>query len=95
MWDSLSPQGSSLELAIAAWSTAAAAFAVLTLFAYTLGLRVATIRHERRRRDLVARWRTIFAAAAFSGDDARRCRLPPYARRLFHSSSRSVSSLRA
>ena len=43
MWDSLSPQGSSLELAIAAWSTAAAGFAVLTLFAYTLGMRLSLI----------------------------------------------------
>ena len=74
------PPGSDLTVAIAAWSTLAAASMAVVLFAYTLALRRRTIVSVARRRAVVARWRKIFAAATLSATEARACRLPRYAR---------------
>lgn len=48
---------------IALWSTAAVVVTTVVLFIYTVGLRVATISGERRRRSFLRRWREIFAAS--------------------------------
>jgi HEAT repeat protein len=78
MWASLSPQGSELAVAIAAWSTAAAGAMAVLLFLYTLVLRRRTIVGVARREAVVVRWRGIFAAATLSRTEARGGTLPRY-----------------
>ncbi|HKL62077.1 MAG TPA: HEAT repeat domain-containing protein [Woeseiaceae bacterium] len=64
------------QVRAALWSTLAAGLATAVLFAYTLGLRFATVIGARRRRHLVARWRGIFATAVLSRADAEGELLP-------------------
>ncbi|MDX1500549.1 MAG: HEAT repeat domain-containing protein [Woeseiaceae bacterium] len=61
---------------IAVWSIAAVLVATIVLFAYTLGLRFATITSHRRRTSLVLRWRDVFASAVLSARNAAKVALP-------------------
>ena len=61
---------------IALWSIAAVLVATVTLLVYTIGLRVATVSAERRRRAFVNRWRDVFALSVMSADAARETPLP-------------------
>lgn len=64
----------------AVWSTVACLAATVVLFAYTVVLRVANVIGSRRRADLVARWRSVIAAAALSPEDAETMPLPYFSR---------------
>jgi len=64
--------------AAAIWSIAAVLVTTLTLFVYTLGLRWVTIVSTRQRTAFVARWRSVFAAATLSDDDASTVALPRF-----------------
>jgi HEAT repeat protein len=81
MWELLSPPASSLEVTIAAWTTAAAGLTTVALFCATLALRFATVASARRRHRIVERWRGIFAAAMLSESAASESPLPRYRRR--------------
>ncbi len=61
---------------IALWSIAGVLVATVTLLVYTIGLRVATVAAERRRRAFVNRWRDVFALSVMSADAARDAQLP-------------------
>lgn len=60
----------------ALWSIAAVLATTLILFAYTMGLRVATILGQRRRAKFVGIWRNVFANAMLSREAAETCALP-------------------
>ncbi len=64
--------------AAAIWSIAAVLVTTLTLFVYTLGLRWVTVISTRQRTAFVARWRSVFAAATLSEDDALMVTLPRF-----------------
>ena len=64
----------------ALWSIAAVLATTVVLFAYTMGLRVATILGQRRRTKFVDVWRKVFANAMLSEDAAENCALPRVAR---------------
>jgi hypothetical protein len=81
MLDFLWQPGSETPVAIAAWSIVVAAVTTFVLIAYTLGLRVATVIGDHRRRFVIARWRSVFAGAMLSDVDAREVGLPRYSRR--------------
>jgi HEAT repeat protein len=66
---------------VAAGATAVAVVTTFVLFVYTLALRAATVAGEKRRREVIARWRTEFAAAMLSERHARGRTLPRYTRR--------------
>ena len=66
---------------IALWSIAAVLVATVTLLVYTIGLRVATVSAERRRRAFVNRWRDVFALSVMSADAARVSSAPGACRR--------------
>ena len=77
MLDFLSPAGID-GLARAAWhTTLLSLLTTVVLFAYTLGLRAATVLHERRERDAERRWHDVLARAA-TGEEAL---APPRIRR--------------
>ena len=80
MWEFLSAPGSDVTVRIAAWTTIWAGAMTIVLFAYSLGLRAATVQGAKRRRSIIGRWRGLFAAAILSGSYARGCRLPRYSR---------------
>jgi HEAT repeat protein len=61
---------------IALWSIAAVLVTTVTLFVYTIGLRLATISHERARRSFLTRWRDVFASSMLSMESARQQPLP-------------------
>ena len=61
---------------IALWSIAAVLVTTVVLFVYTMGLRVATIAGDRRRRAFLGEWREVFAIAALSAKAASDERLP-------------------
>lgn len=80
MLDLLLPAGID-GLALTAWhTTLIAALTTIVLFAYTLGLRAATVLHERRERDVEQRWSGVLARAA-TGEERL---LPPRIRRYEH-----------
>jgi HEAT repeat protein len=80
MWAFLSAPDSDVTVRIAAWTTVWVSAMTLVLFAYSLGLRAATVQAAKRRRAIIERWRGIFAAAILSGSYARECTLPRYTR---------------
>ncbi|MGH8222388.1 MAG: HEAT repeat domain-containing protein [Woeseiaceae bacterium] len=61
---------------VALWSMAGVLATTVVLFAYTMGLRLATIAASRNRKRFVARWREVFAGSALSAGDAWRRPLP-------------------
>jgi HEAT repeat protein len=65
---------------VAIWSTIGVIGATIVLFAYTVGLRVATIIGERRRARTVAQWRNIIATTALSSEKAESIPLPSLSR---------------
>ncbi|MGB5489641.1 MAG: HEAT repeat domain-containing protein [Woeseiaceae bacterium] len=65
---------------VALWSIAAVLATTVVLFAYTMGLRAATILGQRRRTKFVNVWRKVFANAMLSEDAAENCALPRVAR---------------
>ena len=65
---------------VALWSIAAVVVTTVVLFVYTLGLRVATVSHARRRRRFLLKWRDVFANAMLSDKDAALQELPPVRR---------------
>ena len=60
----------------ALWSIAAVLATTVTLFVYTMGLRVTTILANRRRTRFVREWRGVFAEAMLSETAARNFALP-------------------
>lgn len=60
----------------AIWSIIGTVGATMVLFAYTIGLRIATILGDRRRAALIALWRDIITVAALSHDEAGSMPLP-------------------
>jgi hypothetical protein len=76
-----SSAASSTLIAAVYWTTFVAAATTLALFAHTLALRFATMAAARRRLEVKARWREIFADAMLSATQARGRSLPRYARR--------------
>ncbi len=66
---------------IALWSIAAVLATTLTLFVYTIGLRLTTNSHERGRRIFVSRWRDVFASSMLSSESAAQQSLPRIYRR--------------
>jgi len=81
MPDWLFPSGFSRETQFALWSIAAVTATTLLLFAYTMGLRLATMRGARRRRRVILSWRDQFAGAALDRTFAAEVALPPIAGR--------------
>lgn len=69
------------QVTAALWATAAAALTTVVSFFYTLGLRATTLIQAQRRARLVKRWRTIFALATISCNDAEHAPLPQFSRR--------------
>lgn len=61
---------------VALWSIAAVLATTVILFVYTVGLRVATISSDQRRRSFLTRWRDVFATSMLSLDSARQQSLP-------------------
>ncbi len=61
---------------VAVWSIVAVAITALLLFVYTLGLRTMTIVEAHRRRRFVREWRTVFAKAMMSREEAQTIALP-------------------
>jgi len=61
---------------IALWSIAAVVVTTTVLFVYTMGLRLATIAGERRRRTFLQAWRDVFATAVLSSEAAGEQKLP-------------------
>lgn len=61
---------------IALWSIAAVLVATVVLFVYTVGLRLATLSAEQRRRGLLSRWRDVFAASMLSRESAQQLAIP-------------------
>ena len=61
---------------IALWSIAAVVVTTIVLFVYTMGLRVATVSGDRRRRAFLSEWRDVFATAVLSPEAARNQQLP-------------------
>lgn len=61
---------------IALWSIVLVAATTVVLFMYTMGLRVATITSDRRRRKFLSVWRDVFAAAAMNGESAATMTIP-------------------
>jgi HEAT repeat protein len=61
---------------IALWSIAAVLVTTVVLFVYTVGLRVATISSNQRRRSFLTRWRDVFATSMLSLESARQQPLP-------------------
>jgi hypothetical protein len=72
---------SDLATNIAALATVVATAAAVTLFCYTLLLRVAASVASRRRQKLLNRWRGLLAEAVRCEDAAVSCALPQYAAR--------------
>lgn len=64
----------------ALWSIAAVVATTIILFVYTLGLRVATISANSRRRDFLLSWRNVFANSMLSPQAAAEAELPPMRR---------------
>lgn len=65
-----------LPTTLALWSIAGAVATTIVLFVYTIGLRLVTMRAERRRDAFLQEWRSVFAAALVSGEAARTAALP-------------------
>lgn len=65
---------------VALWLIAGVVATTLVLFVYTMGLRVAMILSNRRRRAFLGVWREVFAAAVLSGEAAREQALPSLSR---------------
>ncbi len=65
---------------VALWLIAGVVATTVVLFLYTMGLRTATILSNRRRRAFLGVWRDVFAAAALSGEAARKQALPRLSR---------------
>ncbi len=61
---------------IALWSIAAVVVTTIVLFVYTMGLRVATVSGDKRRRTFLSEWRDVFARAVLSAEAARNQPLP-------------------
>lgn len=61
---------------IALWSIATVVVTTVVLFVYTIGLRLATISSEQRRRSFLMRWRDVFAMSMLSSDSAMEQSLP-------------------
>lgn len=61
---------------VALWSIAAVLLTTVVLFVYTVGLRAATFVGQRRRRNFVARWRSMFARAMLDSRAASGMQLP-------------------
>ena len=61
---------------LALWSIAAVVATTVVLFVYTMGLRVATILANRRRRRFLESWRDVFAACMLSRESAEQTPLP-------------------
>lgn len=61
---------------IALWSIAAVLATTLTLFVYTVGLRVATISEAQRRRQFLHRWRNVFASSMLDWDSTQEFVIP-------------------
>ena len=65
---------------IAIWSIIGVLVTTVVLFVYTIGLRVATLVGDKRRAEFVGRWRSVFATAMLSEDDAHNCAVPKIGR---------------
>lgn len=65
---------------IVLWSIAAVVVTTVVLFVYTVGLRVATVAAEQRRRKFMGQWRSVFAKAMLEPKAATDLPLP-YVRR--------------
>lgn len=65
---------------IALWSIATVLVATITLFVYTVGLRVATINGAQRREKLLKQWRVVFANSMLDRHAAEVQQLPRVAR---------------
>ncbi|MDJ0709620.1 MAG: HEAT repeat domain-containing protein [Woeseiaceae bacterium] len=61
---------------IALWSIAAVVVTTVVLFVYTMGLRIATVAGDRRRRAFLREWRDVFATAVLSAEAASDQALP-------------------
>ena len=61
---------------IALWTIAAVLVTTVILFVYTMGLRVATISSNQRRRSFLNRWRDVFATSMLDPEAARQQSLP-------------------
>ncbi len=95
MLDFLWQPGSETPVAIATWSIVVAAVTTFVLIVYTLGLRIATVIGDHRRKAVVALWRGVFAGAMLSDVDAREVGLPRYSRRQRTDLLEEWNSLRA
>ncbi|MCH8135976.1 MAG: HEAT repeat domain-containing protein [Proteobacteria bacterium] len=67
--------------AAAIWSILIVLATTITIFVYTLGLRWVMVVSTHQRTQLVARWRSVFAAATLRKDDAMTISLPPFGRK--------------
>jgi hypothetical protein len=65
---------------IALWSIAAVIVTTVVLFVYTMGLRFATVRGEKRRHRFLEAWREVFATAAINEHAALEAPLPALGR---------------
>jgi hypothetical protein len=65
---------------IVLWSIAAVVVTTVVLFVYTVGLRVATVAADQRRRNFMQKWRSVFATAMLEPEAATELQLP-YVRR--------------